>query len=122
MTELLLAYWWTDFVQQWNKPGEMGWLIFGFCGNAAFFTRFLVQWIHSEKAGESKVPEFFWWQSIVGTIILLTYFIHRGDPVGMLGYIVNIIPYTRNLILVHRKKRAHALAGQEGFDIAPPKH
>ena len=114
MTELLLAYSWIDLWNSVRGSEPWGWLAFGFCGNLAFFTRFLVQWIYSEKQGESKIPEIFWWQSIVGTLILLVYFIHRRDPVGMLGYIVNIIPYSRNLVLVYRKKRRE----RKGFEIA----
>ena len=32
------------------------WIAFGLLGNAAFFSRFLVQWIASERAGRSLVP------------------------------------------------------------------
>ena len=116
MTELLLAYTLADFWQQFRDPREAGWLVFGFCGNLAFASRFLVQWIYSERAGESKIPDIFWWQSIVGTLILLVYFVHRKDPVGMLGYAVNVVPYVRNLVLVHRKKRAAV----RGFPVEPP--
>ena len=110
MTELLLAY---SLASLWSLPDEPGkwfWLSFGLCGNACFFTRFLIQWLYSEKHGESRVPIVFWWQSIAGTIILLVYFLHRHDPVGILGYILNIVPYTRNLMLVYRKRRADRLA------------
>ena len=115
MTELLLAYTWADFWGQFRDPRELGWLIFGLCGNVAFFTRFLIQWVYSERAGESRIPEIFWWQSIVGSVILLIYFVHRRDPVGMLGYAVNVVPYSRNLVLVYRKKRElrAALQGKE---------
>ena len=108
MSELLLAYSWWDFTKIFDDPAEIPWLIFGFCGNVCFFTRFLVQWIHSERAKESKIPVFFWWQSIIGTIILLVYFVHRQDPVGILGYIVNVVPYSRNLMLVYSKRRKMA--------------
>ena len=117
MSELLVAYTWFDFSRIYNDPQELAWLIFGFCGNLCFFTRFLVQWIHSERARESTIPVFFWWQSIVGTIILLIYFLHRQDPVGILGYVVNIVPYTRNLMLVYRKRRELAQAAAPGFPV-----
>src|SRR3954469_4531942 len=110
MSELLLAYSLMDFAKVFQDQDELPWLIFGFCGNACFFTRFLVQWIHSERAKESKIPVMFWWQSIAGTIILLIYFLHRRDPVGILGYVVNIIPYSRNLMLIYRKGRPKAEA------------
>ena len=111
MSELLLAYAWIDLLKQFGEGNSAGWLLFGLCGNVCFFTRFLIQWLHSEKHGESRIPVIFWWQSIAGTLILLTYFTHRRDPIGMLGYIVNIVPYTRNLMLVYRKRRMEELAG-----------
>ena len=45
------------------------WLAFGLLGNLAFGSRFLVQWIASERAGESVVPVVFWHLSIVGSLI-----------------------------------------------------
>ena len=41
------------------------WLAFGLLGNATFASRFLVQWIASERAGESVVPEVFWLREAV---------------------------------------------------------
>jgi hypothetical protein len=38
----------------------------------------------------------------------LIYFVHRQDPVGILGYVVNVVPYSRNLMLVYRKRRMMA--------------
>ena len=110
MSELLLAYSWWSFLTLPTTPEGWTWLCVGFCGNACFFTRFLIQWIHSERAGESRFPVIFWWQSMVGTILLLAYFIHKGDPVGILGYVLNVIPYSRNLVLVYRKRRLAAPA------------
>src|SRR5438094_7289135 len=81
------------------------WEITGFCGNIAFFSRWLIQWLHSEIHHESKVPTFFWWISIVGTAFLLSYSIHLGKLPLILGYIFNIIPYSRNLALIYRKRR-----------------
>src|SRR6185369_5239263 len=76
-----------DWVRSWDvlpkTPVEWAWLIFGLCGNIAFFTRFLVQWIHSERHKESRIPVIFWWQSLVGTIILLAYFIHKREIIGV---------------------------------------
>ena len=40
--------------------------ILGFLGNAIFSTRFLVQWIASEKRGKSVIPVSFWYWSIAG--------------------------------------------------------
>jgi lipid-A-disaccharide synthase-like uncharacterized protein len=57
-----------------------GWLLFGLLGNLVFSCRFLVQWIASERAGASVVPTLFWHLSLVGSLVLLAYALHRRDP------------------------------------------
>ena len=76
------------------------WLVVGLLGQAAFFSRFLVQWIASERAGRSYIPKAFWYLSIVGTLILLVYAVHRAEPVFLLGYLPNSFVYVRNIMLV----------------------
>ena len=78
------------------------WLAFGLIGQAAFFSRFLVQWLASERAGESYVPLSFWYLSILGSLVLLVYAIHRQEPVFALGYLPNSFVYLRNLVLLRR--------------------
>lgn len=78
------------------------WLAIGLAGNAAFFARFLVQWIASERAGRSYVPAIFWYLSIAGSLILLAYAIHRRDPVFTLAFLPNCVVYVRNLVLLRR--------------------
>tara|TARA_B100000989_G_C19503300_1_gene455267 strand:+ start:164 stop:448 length:285 start_codon:yes stop_codon:yes gene_type:complete len=83
---------------------ELIFLIIGFFGQGVFASRFIVQWIYSEKKGESVIPIIFWYLSIVGGICLLIYAIFRKDPVIILGQSFGILVYTRNLILIYRKK------------------
>jgi lipid-A-disaccharide synthase-like uncharacterized protein len=78
------------------------WLAIGLAGNAAFFARFLVQWVASERAGRSYVPVAFWYLSIAGSLILLAYAIHRRDPVFTLAFLPNCLVYVRNLVLLRR--------------------
>jgi len=78
------------------------WLAIGLAGNAAFFARFLVQWVASERAGRSYVPVVFWYLSIAGSLILLAYAIHRRDPVFTLAFLPNCVVYVRNLVLLRR--------------------
>ena len=56
------------------------WLGLGLFGQLLFSARFLVQWLASERAGRSVVPIAFWYFSLGGSVILLTYAIHRLDP------------------------------------------
>jgi len=85
------------------------WVGIGVFAQVIFFSRFLVQWIVSEKKGESVIPVAFWYLSIAGAIMLLCYSIWRRDPVFILGQSVGLVVYVRNLILIHRKKSVSEL-------------
>ena len=87
------------------------WLIIGFVGQVLFGARFIIQWIVSEKQGESTIPLAFWYCSIGGSIVLLTYAIHKQDIVFIVGQSLGSIVYIRNLILIDRKRKV--LAGAE---------
>jgi len=80
------------------------WLGIGLAGNALFFSRFVVQWLASERAGRSFVPISFWWLSIVGSVVLLGYAIHRKDPVFTLAFLPNCVVYVRNLMLIRKER------------------
>lgn len=96
------------------KP-ETLWLIVGFGGQALFSARFLIQWISSERAKKSVIPEAFWWCSIGGAMVLLSYAIYRQDPVFILGQSVGFFIYARNLqLLHHERKRLAALQQDSG--------
>jgi lipid-A-disaccharide synthase-like uncharacterized protein len=84
----------------WNDSS--GWLLFGLLGNLVFSSRFLVQWIASERARASVVPPVFWHLSLVGSLVLLAYALHRRDPVFVLAYLPNGFVYVRNLMLIRR--------------------
>ena len=83
---------------------EIFFLIIGFIGQGMFASRFIVQWIYSEKIGKSSVPVIFWYLSIFGGIGLLIYAIFRKDPVIISGQTFGIFIYLRNLILIYKKK------------------
>ena len=60
---------------------ETIWIGIGFLGQGLFFGRWVVQWIASERTSESRVPISFWYMSLIGGLITLTYAIYRMDPV-----------------------------------------
>jgi lipid-A-disaccharide synthase-like uncharacterized protein len=78
------------------------WILVGFAGQAIFSLRFLVQWIESERAGRSVVPEAFWYLSILGSTLLLAYALWRRDLVFTLGQSMGFFVYARNLVLGRR--------------------
>ncbi len=83
---------------------EILFLVIGFTGQGLFASRFIVQWLYSEKKGESSIPITFWYLSIFGGLGLLIYAIFRKDPVIIMGQSFGIFIYLRNLILIYKKK------------------
>ena len=81
------------------------WYVLGFAGQVLFGSRFLVQWIASERSGRVVMPEAFWYLSLLGGITLLGYAIHRRDPVFAIGQGAGLLVYLRNLML-HQRARA----------------
>lgn len=109
--------WWAKFQETLTNP----WVIFGFLAQGCFMMRFVVQWISSERKQRSHVPVAFWYFSLAGGMMLLTYAIHRRDPVFILGQSLGLLIYSRNLVLIYRRSEAHRslLAGRERNAPAP---
>jgi lipid-A-disaccharide synthase-like uncharacterized protein len=87
------------------------WLAVGFFGQVLFASRFLVQWIQSERMGRSVVPVLFWYLSIAGGLTLLCYALWREDPVFILGQCAGVFVYGRNLRLLARERKRNESAG-----------
>ena len=84
------------------------WMIILFIGQAIFGARFIVQWIVSEYKKKSHVPTIFWYISLAGSLISLTYFVHNKNPILILSFSLNTLIYIRNLHLIHK----HTKLGQ----------
>ena len=87
-----------------NHP-ETIMIVIGFGGQALFATRFIIQWLSSENAGRSVIPVAFWYFSITGGLVLLTYAIWRQDPVIIAGQSVGVFIYARNLYFISKEKK-----------------
>lgn len=88
----------------WQKITIDHWAMIGFGGQAIFFSRWIVQWIISEKAGKSEIPIAFWWISITGGCITFVYAVAKVEPVLLLGQLLALAMYTRNLFLVFKER------------------
>ncbi len=84
----------------------VAWLLVGFLGQGMFSTRFLIQWIASERRKRSVVPELFWWCSMAGGGLLVAYAVQRRDPVFVVGQAAGLLIYIRNLVLIYRERAA----------------
>ena len=98
-----IAAWWTATPTQ-----EIVWLGIGFAAQLMFSMRFIVQWIASERARRSIVPEMFWYFSFAGGAMLLAYAIYRSDPVFILGQGMGLLIYVRNIHLIWNEKQTEA--------------
>lgn len=83
---------------------DLIWKLIGFGGQALFGSRFLVQWIATERRRQSVVPTAFWYLSLFGGLTLLSYAISINDPVFITGQSFGVLVYSRNLWFVHRGK------------------
>ena len=90
-------------------PTQTAILVIGFAGQALFFSRFLIQWIASERQGRSVLPVAFWYLSLGGGLLLLCYAVWRRDPVFVAGQSIGVVVYSRNLWLTYRPR--HELVG-----------
>jgi lipid-A-disaccharide synthase-like uncharacterized protein len=87
---------------------EQIWGGIGLVGQGAFAARFAVQWFVSERKREPVVPVAFWWLSLSGGLITLTYVIHLGSLALTLGQGMGLFVYVRNLMLVSKARRRAA--------------
>ena len=92
-----------NFLSDLSKT-EIIFLIIGFTGQGLFASRFIIQWLYSERLGKSSIPVIFWYLSIFGGLGLLTYAIFRQDPVIIVGQTFGIFIYIRNLYLIYKRK------------------
>jgi lipid-A-disaccharide synthase-like uncharacterized protein len=102
----------------------MNWVVFwttiGWLANATFSSRFLVQWYATEKKKQVTVPALFWWLSLVGSLLFLSYALfYDKHHVIIFAYAFNWIPYTRNLIIHYRHQKAHSDCASCGKKIPP---
>ena len=109
-----LSQWWAT-----TTATEMIWLGVGLLAQLMFSMRFIVQWIASERARRSIVPETFWYFSMVGGAMLFAYAIYRLDPVFMLGQGMGLLIYARNIYFIRAHNRATALAGEGSGGLRP---
>jgi lipid-A-disaccharide synthase-like uncharacterized protein len=96
-----LATWWASI-----STTELIWLTVGFAAQLMFSMRFIVQWVASERARRSIVPETFWYFSLAGGAMLFAYAIYRLDPVFILGQGLGLLIYARNVQMIWREKAA----------------
>jgi len=82
------------------------WKLIGYTGALMFGGRWAVQFVASKRAGRPVIPRVFWYMSVVGSLMTLSYFLFssKQDSVGVLQ---NLFPaftalYSLSLDIKHR--------------------
>jgi lipid-A-disaccharide synthase-like uncharacterized protein len=94
MNEQLLWLAWTGLhITPWKLIGYTGALLFG--------ARWLVQAWASRRAKRPVIPRLFWYMSIVGSLMTLSYFAFssKQDSVGVLQNLLPLFTATYSLVL-----------------------
>ena len=90
---------------EWTGIHMSPWKLIGLTGALMFGARWVVQFIASRRQGKPVIPRLFWYMSIVGSLMTLSYFIFgKNDAVGILQ---NLFPaftalYSLHLDIRHR--------------------
>lgn len=83
------------------------WKLVGYLGVLMFAGRWFVQLWASRQAGKPELPRLFWWMSMVGSLLLLCYFIFgRNDSVGILSNLFPAFVAGYNLLLERRHRHS----------------
>jgi lipid-A-disaccharide synthase-like uncharacterized protein len=90
----------------WTGLHASPWKVIGLVGAAMFGGRWAVQFLASRRAGKPVIPRLFWYMSVVGSLMTLSYFLfsQKRDSVGI---VQNLFPaftalYSLYLDIRHR--------------------
>jgi len=86
------------------------WKLIGYTGVAIFAGRWFVQVVASHRARRSHLPRLFWYMSLVGSLLLLSYFSlsAKNDSVGVLSNLFPAAIASYNLLLEAKRRRHEA--------------
>ena|SRR5688500_2485125 len=109
---------WLEQWVPWLYTTSYWWTILGFAGNLMFSSRFLLQWLVSEKKKELFVPAYFWHLSFWGSVLNLIYAFHIDVAPIIVGVCFLPIIYGRNLVLL-KKTAGNTRVTQEKPALRP---
>jgi lipid-A-disaccharide synthase-like uncharacterized protein len=76
---------------EWTGIHMSPWKLIGLTGALMFGTRWVVQFVATRRAGRPVIPRAFWYMSVVGSLMTLSYFVfsQKQDAVGV---VQNLFP------------------------------
>ena len=87
---------WNDLIENNSNKYLLFW---GLLGQAVFTSRFIYQWIYSEKIKQSVFPPGFWIISILGALLISSYAFYLHLYPIIIGHAIGMLVYIRNLMI-----------------------
>lgn len=75
----------------WTGLHLTPWKLIGLCGALMFAARWLVQFLASRRAQRPVIPRLFWYMSLTGSLITLSYFLFSSKQ-DVVGVVQNLFP------------------------------
>ncbi len=89
--------------------GVTPWKLVGYLGVLLFTSRWFVQLYATRKLGRVHMPVAFWWLSVAGSLLLVSYFTFgKNDSVGVLSNLFPAFVAIYNLVVDLRHRRGQA--------------
>ena len=90
----------------WTGVHMTPWKLIGLLGALMFGARWFVQFFASRRARKPVIPRMFWYMSIVGSLMTLSYFLFSAKQ-DFVGVVQNLFPaftalYSLRLDIRHR--------------------
>ena len=76
---------------EWTGLHMSPWKIIGLVGALMFGGRWLVQFVASRRAGKPVIPRLFWYMSLLGSAMTLSYFLFSSKQ-DAVGVVQNLFP------------------------------
>ncbi|HLS80161.1 MAG TPA: lipid-A-disaccharide synthase N-terminal domain-containing protein [Steroidobacter sp.] len=93
------------------------WKLIGYLGVFMFTGRWVVQVLATRRRRRPVIPTFFWTMSIIGSGLLLAYFIWgKNDSVGVLS---NLFPMTVAVYNLMMARHARSMQGPASLEAQP---
>ena len=94
-----------------HSIGVTPWKLVGYLGAFMFTSRWFVQLYYTRKLKRVVMPTMFWWLSVSGSVLLLSYFIFgKNDSVGIISNLFPTFVSVYNLIVDLRHRRDQELS------------
>ena len=98
---------------EWTGVHMSPWKLIGLTGALMFGGRWLVQFVASRRARRPVIPRLFWYMSLAGSLMALSYFLFssKQDAVGVLQNLLPAFTAAYSLYLDIRHSRQQREAG-----------